>query len=236
VDNRAAWEGEAENWVRWARTPGHDAYWYYRDEFFDHVVPAPRRTTLEVGCGEGRVTRDLAARGHRVVSVDGSPTLLRYALEADPAGRYVLADASTLPVGDGRVDLAVAYNSLMDFDDMPRAVVEVARVLEPGAVFCICVTHPMFDAGGFEGDTGDAPYVVRGRYFGTRRFEQTIVKNGRSMGFKGWSHSLERYFSALCSAGFVVDALREPPPAPGADDYERWSRIPMFLHVRAVKR
>jgi hypothetical protein len=23
------WEQEAENWVRWTRTPGHDAYWYY---------------------------------------------------------------------------------------------------------------------------------------------------------------------------------------------------------------
>ena len=23
------WEQEAENWVRWARTPGHDAYWHY---------------------------------------------------------------------------------------------------------------------------------------------------------------------------------------------------------------
>jgi SAM-dependent methyltransferase len=170
------------------------------------------------------------------VSVDGSPTLLRHALEADPAGRYVLGDASALPVGDGSVDLVVAYNSLMDFDDMPRAMVEVARVLEPGAVFCICVTHPILDAGGFEGDTSDAPYVLRGRYFGTRRFEQTIVKHGLSMGFRGWSHSLEHYFSALFSAGFVIDGVREPSPATGADDYERWSRYPMFLHVRAIKR
>jgi SAM-dependent methyltransferase len=235
VEDRAAWEAEAENWVRWARTPGHDAYWFYRDAFFDTVVPAPRRQTLEVGCGEGRVTRDLTTRGHRVVSIDGSPTLLRHAREADPVGRYVLGDASALPVGDGSVDLVVAYNSLMDFDDMPRAVAEAARVLEPGAVFCICVTHPMFDAGGFEGDTSDAPYVLRGRYFGTRRFEQTIVKNGLSIGFRGWSHSLERYFSALSTAGFVVDALREPAPATGADDYERWRRYPMFLHVRAIK-
>jgi len=170
-----------------------------------------------------------------VVSVDGSPTLLRNALEADPGGRYVLAEASTLPLGDGSVDLAVAYNSLMDFDDMPGAVAEVARVLEPGAVFCVCVTHPLFDAGGFEGETSDAPYVLRGRYFGTRRFEQTVVKDGLAMGFRGWSHSLEQYFSALASAGFVVDALHEPAPAPGADDYEHWRRFPMFLHVRAIK-
>ena len=78
------WEPEAENWVRWARTPGHDAYWYYRDSFFDLIVPAPGRRTLEIGCGEGRVARDLAARGHRVTAIDTAHTLLRHAREDDP--------------------------------------------------------------------------------------------------------------------------------------------------------
>ena len=70
------WEPEAENWVRWARTPGHDAYWYYRDGFFDDFAPRPHGRTLEVGCGEGRVARDLAARGHRVTAIDTSHTLV----------------------------------------------------------------------------------------------------------------------------------------------------------------
>jgi 2-polyprenyl-3-methyl-5-hydroxy-6-metoxy-1,4-benzoquinol methylase len=68
MDNRSAWEAEAANWGRWARTPGHDAYWYYRDAFFDAIVPPPGAATIEVGCGEGRVTRDLARRGHRVAA------------------------------------------------------------------------------------------------------------------------------------------------------------------------
>jgi hypothetical protein len=49
VDDRDGWEAQAENWVRWARTPGHDAYWFYRDSFFDMVVPTPGRLTLEIG-------------------------------------------------------------------------------------------------------------------------------------------------------------------------------------------
>src|SRR5438132_7763571 len=77
------WEREAENWVRWARQPGHDAYWSYRDSFFEEVVPAAGRHTLEIGCGEGRVSRDLAARGHRVSGVDLSPILARHARDAD---------------------------------------------------------------------------------------------------------------------------------------------------------
>ncbi len=126
-----SWEAEAENWIRWARMPGHDAYWRYREAFFALVPPAGR-ATLEVGCGEGRVARDLAARGHHVTGIDSSPTLLRAAREADPEGRYELADAAALPFADDAFDLVVAYNSLMDVHDMPAAVREAARVLAPG--------------------------------------------------------------------------------------------------------
>ncbi|MFN2489492.1 MAG: class I SAM-dependent methyltransferase [Actinomycetota bacterium] len=125
------WEQEAENWIAWARTPSHDAYWLYRDAFFE-LLPPPGRATLDVGCGEGRVTRDLSSQRHRVVGVDASPTLLRAAKEADPEGDYVLADAAALPFQDASFDLVVAYNSLMDVQDMPGAVREAARVLEPG--------------------------------------------------------------------------------------------------------
>jgi ubiquinone/menaquinone biosynthesis C-methylase UbiE len=227
--------------VKWARTPGHDAYWYYRDAFFNRVVPAPRGTTLEVGCGEGRVTRDLIARGHRVVAADGSATLLGYASRSDPTGRYALADATALPYGDESIAMAVAYNSLMDFDDLEGAISEVARVLEPGAIFCICITHPILDGGGFEGEDPYAPYLLRASYFGHTPFEAVVEKRGIVMEFKGWSRSLEEYFAALSSAGFVIESLHEPRPDAGADgqeydDYEQWNRYPMFLHLRAVKR
>jgi SAM-dependent methyltransferase len=235
VRNRESWELEAENWVRWARTPAHDAYWYYRHAFFDAVVPPPGRLTVEVGCGEGRVTRDLRARRHRVVSVDGSPTLLRYAVASDPGGRYVRSDAGALPLGDASADLVVSYNSLMDFDDMPGAVSEVARVLLPGAPFCMCVTHPILDAGSFDTDAEDSPYRLRDRYLGTKPFEEVVERDGLTMRFKGWSHALEEYFDALAAAGLVVDRLREPVPSAGSRD-KRWHRYPMFLMLRAVKR
>ena len=233
MDNRRSWEVEAENWVRWARAPGHDAYWCYRDAFFDRIVPRPGRATLEVGCGEGRVTRDLVARGHRVLSVDGSMTLLRHAVDLDTSRRYVLSDALSLPIATASLDQAVAYNSLMDFDDMPGAVAEVGRVLEAGSSFCICITHPILDAGGFDGDGDDAPYLLRGNYFGTRPFEDTVMRRGITMRFRGWSHALQDYFSALSASGFVVDCLQEPVPAEESADYRlyasEWGEVDRIL-------
>jgi SAM-dependent methyltransferase len=237
VDSR--WESEAENWVRWARTPRHDAYWVYSPSFFDEIVPKPGRLTLEIGCGEGRVARDLKARGHHVVAIDSSRTLLRYAKEADPDGRYELADAARLPFADFSFDLVVAYNSLMDIADMPAAVGEAARVLEPGGRFCICVTHPLNDAGVFESDEPDAAFVIRDSYFGHRPFEARFERDGLEITFHGWMYALEDYVRALGQAGFVTECLREPVPTDEAlrlqPSFERRARIPLFLMLRAAR-
>ncbi len=233
------WEQAAENWVRWTRTPGFDAYWYYGETFFAHIVPPPGRRTLEVGCGEGRVARDLARHGHVMTAIDASPTLLRYAQEADPAGRYVLADAAALPFADGEFDLVVAYNSLMDFEDMPGAVREAARVLAPGGRFCICVTHPLNDAGNFEGDGPEEPFIIRGSYLASRTFDETFERDGLRMTFHGYCHPTGAYAQALEQAGFLIEQMREPAAPETAvatrSSFLKWQRVPMFLHIRAVK-
>jgi SAM-dependent methyltransferase len=236
-----SWEWQADRWLRWARTPGHDAYWHYRDAFFDAIVPEPGRRTLEVGCGEGRVARDLGHRGHRVVAVDVSPTLVGHAADAEPGGRYLVADAAALPFRDASFDAVVAYNSLMDVDDMPAAVAEAARVLEPGGRLCVCVTHPTADAGRFTGTEPDAPFTIPGAYLGRHRFEEdTFERDGLEITFIGWRNALEEYAAALEAAGLLVERLREPaaPPAAVASrpSYLRWQRLPLFLHLRAVKR
>lgn len=89
-----SFEEQAAAWIEWARWP-LDAYWFYREQFFE-LLPPPCRT-LEVGCGEGRVSRDLRGRGYDVVGLDSSETLLAAARETDPAGEYVLGQAETLP-------------------------------------------------------------------------------------------------------------------------------------------
>jgi len=228
------WEAEAHRWAAWARAPHHDAYWYYRDAFFALVPPAGR-ATLEVGFGEGRVCRDLVARGHRVTGVDVSPTLARLAAEADRTARYMLADGAALPFRAGAFDLAVAYNSLMDVDDMPAVCAEIGRVLAPGGRLGVCVQHPVWDAGKFVGPGSEATWVLGPTYFGPRRSEGTFERNGLGVTFRGWCHSIDDYSRALEAAGFVIEALREPLPGPGAPPTTRGRRLPIFLMMRLVK-
>jgi SAM-dependent methyltransferase len=231
-----SWTEEAENWIAWARSED-DSYWHYRAAFFE-LLPAPGGRTLEIGCGEGRVARDLSNRGHRVVGLDAVPALVEAARELDPKGEYRVGDAADLPFAEESFDLVVAYNSLMDMDDMDGALRELHRVLRPGGRFCACVTHPINDSGGFEPDDVGGPFFVD-TYRGRRRYDESFERFGRVMRFVGWCYPLEGYTRPLEEAGFLIDAIREPPiPKERVQKWprgERRLRIPNFLMLRALK-
>jgi SAM-dependent methyltransferase len=231
----ADWEPEAERWIRWARTPGFDAYWYFRDAVFDAVVPAPGARTLEIGCGEGRVTRDLAARGHTVVALDAAGTLVRAAAAVDPTSTYGVADVAALPFPAGVFDVVVAYNALQVVADLSGTVAEAARVLRRGGSLSACVVHPVTDLGHLLDNDPEAPFLLRPDYFQRLRVEDTVSREGLTMTFRGWTHSLEDYVCALERAGLRVATMREPRPAEAPARYDLWRRVPLFLALRAVK-
>lgn len=229
------WERNAQAWTAWAREPGHDAFWAYLAAFRDFLPPAGR-ATLELGCGEGRVSRALTALGHRVTASDVSATLLAAAERSGSAERYRLADVAALPFADGEFDHVVAYNMLMDVPDMPKAVAEAARVLEPGGVLSMSVVHPFTDRGRFD---ENGVFTVVDDYFATSEFLGEENRNGLTMKFHGWSHPLQAYTSALADAGLVIADLREPVPAEALSGdqqgLERWRRIPLFLWINAER-
>lgn len=233
---RDAWEAEARNWVAWARAPGHDSYWrFHRDRFLE-LLPASSGLTVDLGCGEGRFPRDLKAAGYEVIGIDASQTLIEHARAADPDGDYRVADAAELPFADASVQLVTALLSLHDMDDMEGAVAEAARVLVPGGRLCAAVVHPINSGGKFEASTPDAAFIIRESYFTQRQYADAVERDGLRMTFTSHHRPLEAYFDALERAGLLVERLAEVPdswPASAPDD--RWRRIPLFLHLRAVK-
>jgi len=234
---RAAWEHNALEWAEWARAPMHDSYWrFHRDQFLA-LLPPPQRLVLDLGCGEGRLSRDLKTRDYRVVAVDSSPTLVRLARDADPEIDVSVSDAVALPFDGGTFDLVVAFMSLHDFTRLPEAVGEVARVLERGGRLCLAVVHPLNSAGSFESNNPASPFMIRGSYLGSFRYADEIEQDGRHMRFESEHRPLAAYFDALQQAGLLVEALREPAIPDSAirgAGNRRWQRLPLFLHVRAL--
>jgi SAM-dependent methyltransferase len=234
VSLRDAWESEAQRWIAWARTPGHDSYWQFHRDVFLPTLPPPPCRVVDLGCGEGRLPRDLRRLGYEVTGVDGSPTLIAAAREADPAGRYELADAAELPLPDRCADLVTAFMTLHDIDDLDGAVREAARILVPGGRLRSAIVHPINSAGRFPTREPDAIFEIRDSYFEERRSNDTFTRDGLTITFASRHRPLGRVARAILAAGLLIDHvgevedLADPPGTP-------WRRLPLFLHLGAVK-
>jgi SAM-dependent methyltransferase len=232
------WERHAADWVRWARRPGHDSYWRFHRACFLGLLPPPGRLTLDVGCGEGCVARDLEELGHHVRAFDASPSMVEAARGADPVLDVSVADASALPVADGEADLVVSFMVLMNVDDMPAAVQEAARVLQPGGRLCVAITHPINTVGSFESREPDSAFAIRDSCFEPHRKEQSFERDGLAMTFVDGHRPLHDYTDAVADAGLLIERLREvgdEEEEPQRPSQLRWHRLPLFLHLRAVK-
>lgn len=89
---------------------------------------------LDVATGTGLVLRALRERGARgrMIGVDLAPRMLDVARTHLPEAELIEADAASLPVPDGSVDLVTCVTGLQLFTDAPAAIREWGRVLRPG--------------------------------------------------------------------------------------------------------
>jgi SAM-dependent methyltransferase len=215
------WDDVADEWVKFVRD-GSDVLYPGNAAEFIQFLPAPGRLTVDVGCGEGRFDRLLSQAGHKVVGIDGSPSLIRLAAEADPRGDYRVADAGTLPLESGTADLVVSFMALHDIRDLGAALTEARRVLIPGTSLCFAIIHPIASAGAFESAAANARFVVDA-YLPEQPHQRPLF--GREV--TQYHRPLSSYLDALRDAGFVVARLAETAG-------EQRGAIPMFLHVHAV--
>jgi SAM-dependent methyltransferase len=232
---RDAWRDESDNWIRFARTPHHDRYYFLLNlpHFLELLTP-PGRVTVDVGCGEGRVGRELEQRGHHVVGFDFSEPAVRALMEYEGDGLAAVADAGRLPLPSGSVDLVTAFMSLQDLDDPAAAIHEVARVLRGGGAFCFALLHPFVSAGDFADDKDN--FVIDAPYWNGRRINYHTDRDGIGLTFWQMHRPLGVYTAALEDSGLMIEALREPRPDDAAQAELGSTRLmPVFLHGRARK-
>jgi SAM-dependent methyltransferase len=88
--------------------------------------------------GSGPVPLSLGFEGCRILALDPLNVSYRglgFPLHLYPSASrvaYLSALAEEIPLPDGSVDAVVSFNALDHFDDLPRAALEIARVLRSG--------------------------------------------------------------------------------------------------------
>jgi ubiquinone/menaquinone biosynthesis C-methylase UbiE len=144
------WDRNADAWTQLSRA-GYDIS---RDlmntpAFLALLPDVAGRRGLDIGCGEGHNTRQLARRGARMAGVDIAARFIAHARQAEraePLGiAYLVGSAVELPFPAGSFDFASAFMSLMDIPETERVVAEAYRVLRPAGFLQFSITHPCFD-------------------------------------------------------------------------------------------
>jgi len=128
--------GEIWNW----ESPAGKLRWARRVRMIGgHLKPG--MSILELGCGAGYFTRELARSGAEIVAIDVSIDLLEIAKanSSPPNVRYEMQDACALTYPDAVFD-SIVGSSILHHLEIESALREVYRVLKPGGT--IYFTEP----------------------------------------------------------------------------------------------
>ncbi|WP_281260865.1 class I SAM-dependent methyltransferase [Paractinoplanes atraurantiacus] len=193
---------------------------------------------VDLGCGEGLMTRAVAARGATVVGIDPTERLVEHARSieaADPCGAtYAVDDGTTLAtVSDSSAEWVTAGLSLNNVPDLEAALRSVRRVLAPGGRLAFTVPHPCFEAphaGWADSGDGTSRRIV-GDYFAQGFWRSANPSGVRRAGNQ--HRTLSRYLMALIAERFAIEVIAEPQPDQRLIDHQpHRAGLPPFLVVR----
>ncbi len=117
----------------------------------DELLDLDGKDILELGCGDGQITRDIASAGsdRRVLAleVDEVQHALNLTAGKPDNVRFALGVAEDIPADDCSQDVVFLFKSLhhVPTESMDRALSEIARVLRPGGFACI--SEPLYRGG-----------------------------------------------------------------------------------------
>lgn len=183
----------AEGYRVWSRTydEGRNTAFDIDEPLVDDILDnIPLGVALDAACGTGRWAGRLAARGHRVIGVDGSPDMLAHARNRVPVADLRLGELDRLPVEDDAVDLVVCTLALTHVRALGPVFAEFARVVRPGGHVVIADMHP--------------ERLRRGMIPSLRR------DNGQPARLASYHHLVGDYLRAALAAGLELRGCVEP--------------------------
>lgn len=225
---RAYWGPFAADFAEHAEHSAFNAL-YDRPAVLGLLGDVAGQRVLDVGCGPGLYAEELVSRGASVVGLDQSPEMVHLARRRLGAAAEFRVQDLAEPLrwaDDESFDLAVMALVIHHVDDRVGALREICRVLRPHGRLVISTHHPVADW----------------RRHGGSYFDQDVVEETWSRGWqvRYWRLPLTRTCAEFAEAGFWIERLVEPLPAPEMaraypEDDAKLRIEPGFIAFRLVK-
>lgn len=197
-----SWKANASNWIATIDNAEIESRKLVtNDAIVNAILEYQPKSILDIGCGEGWLSRTLRAKGIDSFGVDAIEELITEAINKDGAF-YKTATFSQLANGeadiDKKFDAAVINFSLLDKNDTQALIKNLHRYLQTdGLVFIQTLYPPAFAA--------NEDYVTGwkdGSWNGLKRnFEQP---------YQWYFRTLESWVQLFTEAGFTIKEIKEP--------------------------
>ena len=123
--------GDTKTWNSELYQSSHAFVWQFGRDLLTMLIPKPGERILDVGCGTGQLTSEIAQAGATVVGVDQSAEMIAAARQNYPELRFEVADIAATSYR-AEFDAVFSNAALHWVKDQPGAIAAIARALKPG--------------------------------------------------------------------------------------------------------
>ena len=237
------WGKVGEEWIEKAQTNDFRIY-YIMPYTLQKLGDVKGLDILDLGCGEGGYSRELAGRGAKVTAVDCSEMSIAYAaLAAEEKSLDIsclVRNSSDLyGIEKNSFDIVLCAMMLMDVEDFDGTMKEIYRVLRPKGKVFISILHPCFkppmEHKWFK--ENDTVQVIVKNYFEPEEWTGEIAGIAQPVIYR--HRTMSDYVKVFVKNNFRLIDLNEPKPT---EEQMKMSprigwlaKIPMYMFIELEK-